>query len=157
MSSISEELNYMAMVKAVILTISVLLVVVSISLAQQVSLFDSDGEARAYIDFEEEASIFSWDGTPVAFLENDGGEIAVIGFNGRFLGWYEDGIIYDKNGYAVGAREGAINMMTKMERMKSMKKMTPMRPMTPMTPMKPMWKNSWSSTSLAEFLFYGKP
>ena len=34
--------------------------------AQQVSLYDSQGEARAYIDYDEEATIFMWDGTPVA-------------------------------------------------------------------------------------------
>lgn len=124
--------------------------------AQQVSLYDSDGEARAYIDFDEEATIFMWDGTPAAFIENDRRDLCVFGFNGIFLGWYEDGIIYDKKGYAVGARKGATNMMTKMERMKGMQKMTPMRPMTPMTPMKPMWKSSWSSTSLTEFLYFGK-
>lgn len=35
--------------------------------AQQISLYDSEGEARAYIDYDEEATIFMWDGTPVAF------------------------------------------------------------------------------------------
>ncbi len=124
--------------------------------AQQTSLYDSQGEARAYIDFEEDATIFMWDGTPVAFLEKDGSDIYVFGFNGSFMGWYEDGIIYDKKGYAVGAREGATNMTTRMERMKSMQKMTPMKPMTPMTPMQPMWKSSWSSNSLTEFLYFGK-
>lgn len=124
--------------------------------AQQISLFDSEGEARAYIDYDEDATIFLWDGTPVAFIEKDGSDLCVFGFNGSFMGWYEDGIIYDKKGYAVGARKGAVSMMTKMEIMKSMQKMTPMRPMTPMTPMQPMWKSSWSNTSLTEFLFYGK-
>ena len=124
--------------------------------AQQTSLYDSQGEARAYIDFDEDATIFMWDGTPVAFLEKDGSDICVFGFNGSFMGWYEDGIIYEKKGYAVGAREGATNMTTRMERMKSMQKMTPMKPMTPMTPMQPMWKSSWSSNSLTEFLYFGK-
>ena len=72
------------------------------------------------------------------------------------MGWYEDGIIYDKRGDAVGAREAAVNMMTQMEPMKSMQQMSPMRPMTPMTPMQPMWSSSWSNTSLTEFLYSGK-
>lgn len=142
--------------KFVILTALAFSVFGSISLAQQVSLFDSNGEARAYIDFEEDATIFLWDGTPVAFLENNGGNVAVFGFNGRFLGWYDEGIIYDKDGFAVGARKGAINMVTKVERIKSVKKMIPMRPLTPMTPIRPFWRDSWSSTSLSEFLFFGK-
>lgn len=120
--------------------------------AQQISLYDSDGEARAYIDYDEDATIFMWDGTPVAFIEKDGEDLCVFGFNGDFWGWYEKGIIYDKEGYAVGAREGAVNMTYRMESIKSIKSMTPMRSMTSMTPMQPMLKNSWSNTSLSEFL-----
>lgn len=142
--------------KSILLTLMTLLSFTLVVNAQQTSLFDSEGEARAYIDYDEDATIFMWDGTPVAFLEKDGSDICVFGFNGNFMGWYEDGIIYDKKGYAVGARKGATSMMTKMERMKSMQKMTPMRPMTPMTPMQPMLKSSWSNTSLTEFLYFGK-
>jgi hypothetical protein len=123
---------------------------------QQISLFDSQGDARAYIDFEEDATIFMWDGTPVAFLDKDGDDICVFGFRGGFLGWYENGMIYDKNGYTVGARKEALSMLTNMERMKGMQKMTPMRPMTSMTPMKPFWKNRWSATTLTEFLYFGR-
>jgi hypothetical protein len=142
--------------KSILLSIMTLMLITAEVNAQQTSLYDSEGEARAYIDFDENATIFMWDGTPVAFLEKDGNDICVFGFNGNFMGWYEGGIIYDKNGYAVGARKGATNMMTKMERMKSMQKMTPMRSMTNMTPMQPMMKSSWSSTSLSEFLYFGK-
>lgn len=124
--------------------------------AQQTSLFDSEGEARAYIDYDEDATIFMWDGTPVAFLEKNGSDICVFGFNGSFMGWYEDGIIYDKKGYAVGAREGATNMSLRSERSKSSQRSTPSRPSTPSTPSQPSWKSSWSSTSLTEFLYFGK-
>ncbi|MEO7174742.1 MAG: 4-fold beta flower protein [Saprospiraceae bacterium] len=124
--------------------------------AQQTSLYDSQGEARAYIDFDEEATIFMWDGTPVAFLEKDGRDICVFGFNGTFMGWYEDGIIYDKKGYAVAAREGATNMSLRSERSKGSQRSTPSRPSTPSTPSQPSWKSSWSSTSLTEFLYFGK-
>jgi hypothetical protein len=124
--------------------------------AQEVTLFDSDGAARAYIDYSEDATIFLWNGTPVAFLENDGGDMCVFGFNGNFLGWYEDGIVYDKRGNAVGAREGAVNMITQIEPIKSIQQITPIRPITPITPIQPIWSSSWSSTSLTEFLYSGK-
>jgi hypothetical protein len=123
---------------------------------QEITLFDNQGEACAYIDFDEDATIFMWDGTPVAFLDKDGNDICVFGFRGSFMGWYENGIIYDKNGFPVGARKGSLNMITKMERMKGMQQMIPMTPMRAMTPMKPFWKNSWSSTSLTEFLYFGR-
>lgn len=124
--------------------------------AQQVSLYDSEGEARAYIDYDQERTIFMWDGTPVAFLEKDGNDLAVFGFDGSFLGWYEDGTIYDKEGQIVGARKDATIRITKMERMKGIQKMTPIRPITPITPIQPILKSSWSGTPLAEFLYSGK-
>ena len=48
--------------------------------AQQISLYDSEGEARAYIDYDEEATIFMWDGTLVAFVEKDGRDLCVFWF-----------------------------------------------------------------------------
>lgn len=142
--------------KSILLTLMTLLSFTLVVNAQQTSLFDSEGEARAYIDYDEDATIFMWDGTPVAFLEKNGSDICVFGFNGSFMGWYEDGIIYDKKGYAVGAREGATNMSLRSERSKSSQRSTPSRPSTPSTPSQPSWKSSWSSTSLTEFLYFGK-
>ncbi|MBZ9621274.1 4-fold beta flower protein, partial [Psychroflexus lacisalsi] len=124
--------------------------------AQETTLYDSQGNARAYIDYDEDATIYLWNGKPVAFLENDGNDMCVFGFNGNFLGWYEDGIMRDDGGNAVGARKGATNMMTNIEPMKSMQEMSPMRPMTSITPIKPLFTNSWSSESLTEFLYSGK-
>jgi hypothetical protein len=124
--------------------------------AQQISLFDNEGEARAYIDYNEEATIFMWEGTPVAFIEKDESNLCVFGYNGSFLGWYEDGIIYDKNGYAVGARKGAVNMIPKIERVKGIQKIIPIRPITPITPIQPVLKISWGSTSLTDVLYYGR-
>lgn len=137
-------------------TLLTILVFTSVSYSQQISLYDSDGEAGAYIDFGEDATIFMWDGTPVAFLEKDGSDVCVFGFNGSFLGWYIDGIVYDKKGYAVGAKKGATSMITKIERIKGIQKITPIRPVTPITPIQPILKSSWSSTSLTEFLYFGK-
>jgi hypothetical protein len=123
---------------------------------QEISLFDSTGEAKAYIDFNEDATIFLWDGTPVAFIENDRNDLCVFGFNGRFLGWYENGIIYDKQGYVVGSKKGVMNMIYRIERIKSIQRITPIRLITSITPIKPFWKNSWSSSSLTELLYFGK-
>lgn len=137
-------------------TILLLVLFVTKTNAQEVSLYDSEGEPIAYIDFSEDATIFMWEGSPVAFLEKDGRDVCVFGFNGSFMGWYEDGIIYDKNGYAVGAKKGAINITTKIERIKGIQRITPIRPITPITPIQPILKINWSSTSLSEFLYFGK-
>ena len=68
--------------KKIIFTFLAIACLIFFANAQQVSLYDSEGEARAYIDFDEEATIFMWDGTPVAFLEKDGSDICVFGYNG---------------------------------------------------------------------------
>lgn len=142
--------------KKIILITALLFIGVFQLKAQEVTLFDSNGDARAYIDYDEEATIFLWNGKPVAFLENDGSDMCVFGFNGNFLGWYEDGIIRNKNGYAVGARKGAVNMVTSIEPIKNIQEITPVKPITPITPIKPIFSNSWSSESLTEFLYSGK-
>jgi len=142
--------------KKVFFTILTMVLFVTIANAQEVSLYDREGEAIAYIDFSEDATVYMWNGTPVAFLEKDGRDVCVFGFNGSFMGWYEDGIIYDKKGYAVGAKKGATNMITKIERIKGIQRITPIRPITPITPIQPIFKSSWSSTSLSEFLYFGK-
>jgi hypothetical protein len=142
--------------KKVFFTILTMVLFITLANAQEVSLYDSEGEAIAYIDFSEDATIFMWDGTPVAFLGKDGSNVCVFGFNGIFMGWYEDGIIYDKKGYAVGAKKSATNMITKIERIKGIQRITPIRPITPLTPIQPILKSSWASTSLSEFLYFGK-
>lgn len=128
---------------------------VSTLFAQQISLFNSGGDPLAYIDYDQQATIYMWDGKPVAFIEQEGNDACVIGFNGNFLGWYENGVIYDKKGYAVGARDGAANMITKIEPMKGMQKITPIRPVTPISPLQPIWKIGWGKTSLTAFLSGG--
>jgi hypothetical protein len=116
----------------------------------QVSLFDADGEAVAFIDYEEDATIYLWDGTPVAYLERDGSDLCIFGFNRTFLGWYENGIVYDAEGYTAGSRENALNMFYRMERFRGFAQLAPLRPIAP------FWKNRWSNTPLVEFLYAGK-
>ena len=38
--------------------------------AKEISLFDSDGEAVAYIDTSDDFTIYLWKGKPVAYLDN---------------------------------------------------------------------------------------
>ncbi len=124
--------------------------------AQQVNLFNQSGEPTAYIDFDKDATIFKWDGTPMAFLKSDGDSNKVIGFNGRFLGWYEAGNLYDKQGKITGQSKEQFFGITKFEPMKSIQSIVPIKPITMHIEHKPIFFNSWSSTSLGEFLYFGK-
>lgn len=120
----------------------------------EISLFDKNGDAKAYI--ADDLTIYLWDGDPVAYLSNNNNVWHVYGFNGSHLGWYIDGIIYDHNGNAVGAQKDAVNMMTSMEGIKSMKSMKPMKSIKEMAPMKPMLSMSWSRIPLVIFLRVGE-
>ena len=126
------------------------------AIAQQISLFDKNGEAICYIDYDEKATIYMWDGTPVAFIQKDRNDDCIFGFNGQFLGWYEDGKVYDKQGYIVGATKEKLNRIASMERIKSMKRIAPIRPITSMAPIRPMLRFSWSDTLLSAFILSGK-
>jgi len=123
------------------------------SLDDEISLFDKNGDAKAYI--ANDLTIYLWDGDPVAYLFKSGENWHVYGFNGSHLGWYIKGIIYDHDGDAVGAQKDATNMMTSMEGMKSMKSMKPMKGMKEMAPMRPMLSRSWSTTPFMIFLRAG--
>src|SRR4051812_3809155 len=103
--------------------IVILLALSIVTNAQQVSLFDKNGEATAYIDYDKEAAIFLWDGTPVAFLVKGG----IMGVNRKFLGWYDNGIVCDMKGNIVGCMKDKISRYYKFERNKSIQKMTPIK------------------------------
>lgn len=140
-----------------------LLLIISISSlsAQQVSLYDRQGRVSAYIDYTQERTIFMWNGTPVAFMEKDGKDLAIFGLMLFFLGWYADGVIYDKAGFIVGVEkevEGALSIPinVKVEPIKGVQKVTPVYPVTPITPFQPILRSSWSDTTLSDFLYVGK-
>ena len=125
------------------------------SIAQETALFDKDGECRAYIDFDQDATIFLVNGVAAAFLEKDGDEIGIIGFNGEFLGWYEYGVLYDEKGDIVGFREGALNISTSAAPTFQVG-FAPITPISPIFPFQPYLSSRWSSQSLTEFLYFGK-
>ncbi len=128
-----------------------------IALAEEITLFNSDGEAIAYIDTEDEdLTIYMWNGTPVAYLDPDGDAFNIYGFNGKHLGWYENGIVRDHEGYAVGFIEGATNVYTKYEPYKSYKQYKPYKAYKEYAPYKPYYKNQFSNEPLSLFLMKGK-
>jgi hypothetical protein len=128
------------------------LLVPAISYAREISLFDDAGEAVAYIDTDDEMNIYLWKGEPVAYLDGQ----SIYGFNGKHLGWFKDGIIWDHEGYAVGFIEGAINKLTKLERLKGLQKLTPLKSLQQLEPLEPLHKSQWARLPLEIFLSMGK-
>ena len=76
---------------------------------EEISLFTASGNAVAYIAVSDDMTIYLWGGKPVAYLESDSGsDFHVYGFNGKHLGWFINGAIWNHNGDAVCAVEDLI-------------------------------------------------
>lgn len=120
----------------------------------EISIFDKNGDAKAYI--ADDLTIYLWDGDPVAYLYKSSSDWHIYGFNGDHLGWYVDGIIYDNNGYAVGAQKDATNMITSIESIKGIKSIKPIKSIKEIAPIKPILSNSWGKTPLVIFLRAGE-
>ena len=124
----------------------------AISYAQEISLYDSTGEAVAYIDTDNDMNIYLWRGEPVAYLDGQ----SIYGFNGKHLGWLKKGILRDNNGYAVGFMEGATNKLTKLEGLKGLQRLEPLKSLQRLEPLEPLEKSQWAPTPLAIYLSIGK-
>jgi hypothetical protein len=130
----------------------IFLFVPAIGYAREISLFNDAGEAVAYIDTDNEMNIYLWKGEPVAYLDGE----SIYGFNGKHLGWFKKGIIWDHEGYAVGFIEGAVNKLTKLERLKGLQKLTPLKSLPQLEPLEPVHKSQWARLPLEIFLSMGK-
>ncbi len=137
--------------KRILLIITLLYACVSQALAEEITLFNSDGMATAYIDTEDSMTIFLWSGKPVAYLEKG----SVWGFNGEHLGWFSKGIIKDHDGYVAGCIKDSIAMVYKLEPLKGIKKLVPLKSLKKLEPLAPLDKNKWSVTPLSLFLAAG--
>ena len=147
----------MKIIKKIILLTVVFFGLTSNVFAKEITLFDSDGEAIAYIDTDDEdLTIYLWNGKPVAYLVPDGDAFNIYGFNGKHLGWFEDGIVRDHKGYVIGFKKGATSIYTKYEPYKSYKAYKPYKSYKEYAPYKPYYKSQFSGESLSLFLSKGK-
>ena len=63
------------------------------------SLFNKNGDAVAYLTDDYNRTIYLWDGQQVAYLFNDR---HIYGANGKHLGWFIDGVIFNPSGERIG-------------------------------------------------------
>ncbi len=59
--------------------------------------YDRGGNPICYLSEKDDETIFLFNGNPVAYIC----DISVYSFKGKHLGWYENGWIYDNDGYCV--------------------------------------------------------
>ena len=110
----------------------------------EVSLFDADGRATAYVAIDDELTLYLWSGQPVVYLDRgSSGWFDVYGFNGRHLGWFVNGIVWDHDGKATCATEERLQT-TKFEPFKSFKQFKPFKSFKEYAPFRPTLVQSWS-------------
>ena len=104
----------------------------------EVSLFSSTGEPVAYL--ASDLTIYLWKGKPVAYLSTDAVSdyIHVYGFSGKHLGWLEDCVVYDDEGYPVGATKNAFKQAPEAEPLKGVKQIKPIKSVQELAPIRPI-------------------
>lgn len=123
--------------------------------AEEIDLFNGAAEAKAYI--ADDLTLYLRDGEPVAYLDTtrSNTEVDVYGFNGRHLGWFRRGIIFDHEGYAVGAVREAFIGRPMIVPFKGFKQFKPFKMFKEFSPLRPLFTKSWSETGLTRFLRQG--
>jgi hypothetical protein len=112
----------------------------------EVALFDGQGKATAYVVVEDDMTIYLWRGKPVAYLDADSsGGFNVYGFNGKHLGWFLRGTIWDHVGGASCAVKEALRG-TQPEPLKSLKELKPLKSLKELAPLRPLLANSFGDT-----------
>jgi hypothetical protein len=119
--------------------------------AQNLEFYDSRGRAVAYIDGEENLTIYLWEGKPVGYLEDD----SIFGFNGKHLGWLKGNAIYDHDGNVVAALPEAFSSTVSAPPAKGFKQFLPFKSFKEFKPFKPFFNSSWSDIPAKVFFLKG--
>jgi hypothetical protein len=91
-------------------------------------------------------TVYLWDGKPVAYLTADnGGGYDVYGFNGKHLGWFVKGIIWDRGGSASCAVKEVLQT-TQLEPLKALKELKPLKMLKELVSLKPVFSNSFGDS-----------
>ncbi len=122
---------------------------------EELSLFDFKGRATAYI--AKDMTIYFWDGKPVAYLDGDESKdgLNIYGFNGKHIGWFKGGILYDHDGKVVGGIKAVFKTPTELEPLKGLKELKPLKSLKELKPLKPLFSKEWAELPLKFFLKQG--
>jgi hypothetical protein len=111
----------------------------------EITFYDSKGNPTAYTEDGENIYLFS--GTPVAYIDQE----SVIAYNGRYLGRFEDGWIFDNQGNRVFFTDNASGVPRKPEKSalkpaKGTKSLMPQKGIKQPKPMRPINSLSWANS-----------
>lgn len=112
-----------------------------------VDLFDSQRKAVAYLEPDDDDTIYLWSGEPVAYLVDE----SIYAFNGRHLGWYRNGVVLDHDGNVVASSAIAFRKAVKPASARATKEATPPKAPRQSEPLTPSLGTSWSDVSAHDF------
>jgi hypothetical protein len=122
------------------------------SASDEITLYGASGKPVAYIADDDDSTIYLWSGKPVAYLKSED----VYGFNGKHLGWFVKGLIYNHDGEIVGATRSRLKVAAQVSPIKSLKELKPLKGLKELKPLKPIFSMSWSEDeTLRSFLLIG--
>ncbi len=116
----------------------------------ETTLFNKNGKPVAYIADDGE-TIYMWDGRAAGYLFED----KVIGWNGRQLGWFANGTIFDIYGLRTGFIRSKSPIPTDIEPAKPVKQVKSVKSVRQSTFAKPVMCYGYSNRSLEEILEEG--
>ena len=109
--------------------------------------FDRNGNATCYCADGEH--LYLWDGAPVGYFQ----EGRVYGFNGKLLGWIENGWLYDRQNkpalFSEDAQGGPTKPTRKVKPVKSVRRVRPVKSVRQSAPTKPTRSSTWSASANA--------
>lgn len=88
----------------------------------EIDFLNCNGEWSVYIDQSHDFNIYSWSGTPLAYIDKN---LNIYGFNGEYLGWLEGQIMYDVDGEPFACTANAYNGYTPYKPYKGYKEYAP--------------------------------
>lgn len=114
----------------------------------EITLYEANGTPVAYIADDGEQSIYTWDGHAVCYIFSD----KIYGWKGHHIGWYSGGVIYDVHGYQVGYTKEKCPSMTRIQPIKHIKYIKYIKNIRYIPYLKPFFRNQRANISLLDFL-----
>lgn len=112
-----------------------------------ITFYNKNGKAIAYLSERDDETIYLFNGTPVAYIY----DCCVYSFKGKHIGWYENGWIYDNNGYCVfftqNATGGPVKPVKSVMPVRSTTRVKPIKSVKAIKPVKPIKRLSWNYNS----------
>lgn len=118
---------------------------------EETTFYDSTGKPIAYLS-DDNTHIYLFNGKAVAYLYDE----AVYSYNGKQLGWFEEGWVRDLNGHCVFFTEitngvGPIKPIKKIKPIKNIKNIKPIKNIRQIKRIKAIKSLSWSNLSRENF------